>query len=211
LWWETLFQALVAVSGRNVGRGHRLLQDFNLLVSTSRGNERNTCSEMWYLLGEAGDRNPVVERTPVIGLVVARTKIDPVAAVDKLRSLLLERPWEFRYTLKVTPLAGTVSSDPQTIEDYAVKLAESIKREEKYRITVEKRRTSMSGRALIEAVAKRIDRKVDLETPDKVVLIQIIGEVTGVSVIPPDKILSVEREKRFVSQKRTNRRNVASA
>jgi len=177
-----------------------LLKDFNLLVSTSRGNERNTCSEMWYLLGEAGDRTALVERTQVIGLVVARTRIDPVAAIEKLRSLLLERPWEFRYTLKVTPIAGTVPSDPQGIEDFAVKLAESLKEDEKYRITVEKRRTSISGRALIEAIAKRIDREVDLDEPDKIVLIQILGEVTGVSVIPPDKILSVEREKRLASQ-----------
>jgi tRNA acetyltransferase TAN1 len=159
---------------------------------------------MWYLLGEAGDRATVVERTQVIGLVVARTKIDPVTAIDRLRSLLLERPWEFRYTLKVTPIIGTVASDPQRIEDLAVKLAEVLKKDEKYRITVEKRRTSISGRALIEAVANRIDREVDLDEPDKIVLIQILGEVTGVSVIPPDKILSVEREKRLASQERTN-------
>jgi tRNA acetyltransferase TAN1 len=177
-----------------------LLKDFNLLVSTSRGNERNTCSEIWYLLGEACDRTAVVERTQVIGLVVARTRIDPVTAIERLRSLLLERPWEFRYTLKVTPIVGVVPSDPKTIEDYAVKLAESLEKDEKYRVTIEKRRTSISGRPLIEAVAKRIDRKVDLDTPDKIVLIQILGEVTGVSVVPPDKILSVEREKRLVSQ-----------
>ena len=179
-----------------------MLRDFNLLVSTSRGNERNTCSEMWYLLGEAGDRAAAVERTQVIGLVLARTKIDPVTAVERLRSLLLERPWEFRYTLKVTPITGTVASDPQGIEELAVKLAEGLGKDEKYRITVEKRRTSISGRALIEAIANRIDRKVDLDEPDKIVLVQILGEVTGVSVIPPDKILSVEREKRLASQER---------
>jgi tRNA acetyltransferase TAN1 len=95
-----------------------------------------------------------------------------------------------------------VPSDPQGIEDFAVRLAESLKKDETYRITVEKRRTSISGRALIEAIAKRIDRKVDLDEPDKIVLIQILGEVTGASVIPPDKILSVEREKRLASQER---------
>ena len=180
-----------------------MLKDFNLLVSTSRGNERNTCSEMWYLIGEAGDRTAVVERTQMIGLVVARTKIEPVTAIDRLRSLLLERPWEFRYTLKVTPITGTVASDPKEIADFAAKLSETMKKDEKYRITVEKRRTSISGRALIDAVAERIDREVDLDEPDKIVLIQIVGEITGVSVIPPDKILSVEREKRLASQERT--------
>lgn len=179
-----------------------LIENFNLLISTSRGNERNTCSEMWYLLGEAGDRTAIVERTPVIGLVVGRTQINPVAVVERLRSILTERPWEFRYTLKVTPVLSVVSSDPQKIEDLAVKLAESIRKDEKFRITVEKRRTSLSGRALIESIAKRIEREVDLEMPDKILLIQILGEVTGVSVIAPEKILSVEREKRLASQER---------
>jgi len=190
------------VSEGSLVRESRLLADFNLLVSTSRGNERNTCSEMWYLLGEVGDRTAIVERTQIIGLVVARTKIEPVKAVEGLRSLLIERPWEFRYTLKVTPMLGVVPSDPQKIEDFAVHLAESIGKDEKFRITVEKRRTSISGRALIDTIAKRIDRKVDLETPDKVLLIQIIGESTGVSVLAPSGILSVEREKRLASQER---------
>ncbi len=181
-----------------------MLTDFNLLVSTSRGNERNTCSEMWYLLGELGDRSATVERTQIIGLVTARTKIDPVKAVEQLRSLLIERPWEFRYTLKITPVLGVVPSEPQRIEDFAVNLAESIKKDEKFRITVEKRRTSISGRTLIDLIAKRIDRKVNLETPDKILLIQIVGELTGVSVITPDKILSVEREKRLASQEKTS-------
>jgi len=179
-----------------------LLEDFNLLISTSRGNERNTCSEMWYLLGEAGDRSAIVERTPVVGLVVGRTKIDPITAIEKLRCILIERPWEFRYTLKVTPIVGVVPSDPQKIEDLALELAGSIKNDERFRITVEKRRTSISGRALIEAIAKRIDRKVDLDSPDKIVLIQIVGDLTGVSVILPEGILSVEREKRSASQQR---------
>lgn len=177
-----------------------MLTDFNLLVSTSRGNERNTCSEMWYLLGEVGDRSAVVERTDIIGLVTAHTKIDPIAAVDQLRLLLIERPWEFRYTLKITPVLGVVPSELERIEDIAVDLAESIGKDEKFRITVEKRRTSISGRRLIDAVAKRIDRKVDLKAPDKVLLIQIVGELTGVSLLAPDKILSVEREKRLASQ-----------
>jgi tRNA acetyltransferase TAN1 len=75
-----------------------------------------------------------------------------------------------------------------------------MKADEKFRITVEKRKTSISGRSLIEAIANRIDRKVDLDDPDKIVLIQILGELTGVSIVPPGKILSVEREKRLASQ-----------
>jgi len=50
-----------------------LLRDFNLLVTTARGNEENACSEVWYLLGEIGDRAAVVDKTGVMGLIAAKT------------------------------------------------------------------------------------------------------------------------------------------
>ena len=36
-----------------------LLKDFNLLATTSRGNEKQMCSELLYLLKEIGDSAPV--------------------------------------------------------------------------------------------------------------------------------------------------------
>jgi tRNA(Ser,Leu) C12 N-acetylase TAN1 len=37
---------------------------------------------------------------------------------------------------------------------------------------------------------------VDLRDPGKIVLIEIIGKVAGIAVIPPDGILGIEKEKR---------------
>lgn len=173
-----------------------MLNDFNLIISTSRGNERNTCSEMWYLLGEVGDRGATIETTPVIGLVVAKTKLDPIKAIGDLKKLLRERPWEFKYTLKVAPAQRVVEGRLESIEETAVAMAESIGEKDSFRITVEKRHTDLATKAIIEAVAKRIDRKVDLESPDKVLLIEIIGQLAGLALITPDDILSTEREKR---------------
>jgi len=39
-----------------------VLRDFNLLTTTSRGNEDEACSEIWYLLGEIGDTAATVDR-----------------------------------------------------------------------------------------------------------------------------------------------------
>jgi len=63
---------------------------------------------------------------------------------------------------------------------------------------VRKRHTTLSTKEIVETVARNIDRKVDLENPDKMVLIEILGELTGVSVIAPSDVLSVERAKRSV-------------
>jgi tRNA acetyltransferase TAN1 len=173
-----------------------LLSDFNLIISTSRGNERNACSEMWYLLGEVGDRGSAIETTSVIGLVVAKTKLDPIKAIRDLRILLKERPWEFKYTLKLVPVQRVVEAQMREIEEAALNLASRIEEKEKFRITVQKRHTDLKSKEIIDAVAKRIDRPVDLESPDKILLIEIIGELAGLALIGGEDVLSVEREKR---------------
>ena len=173
-----------------------MLNDFNLMISTSRGNERNTCSEMWYLLGEVGDRGSTIETTPVIGLVVAKTKLDPVKAIRDLRALLKERPWEFKYTLKLVPIQKVVEAKLEEIERTALTLAEGISEEEKFRITVEKRRTDLSSKTIIDTIAKRIERTVNLDHPDKILLVEVIGQLVGLALITSDDILSIEREKR---------------
>jgi tRNA acetyltransferase TAN1 len=173
-----------------------LLKDFNLVVSTSRGNERNTCSEMWYLLGEVGDRGSTVEPTPAVGLVVAKTKLEAVKAIHDLRGLLKERPWEFKYTLKLVPVQSVSEAKLETIQSSALSLAEKIGGKETFRITVEKRHTGLSSKTIIDTIAKKIDRKVDLENPDRIIMIDVIGELAGLALIKPSDILSVEREKR---------------
>jgi len=60
---------------------------------------------------------------------------------------------------------------------------------------VEKRFTTTHSKEIIEKVAAIIKRKVDLSNPDKVVLIEVVGAFTGVSVLNPQDIVSVQKEK----------------
>ena len=86
-----------------------MLKDFNLLASTSRGNERPMCNELHFLLKEAlGDADALVSKTGVRGLVVAKTFLDPFAVMEKLRQILVERPYEFRFALKIIPIERIV-------------------------------------------------------------------------------------------------------
>jgi tRNA acetyltransferase TAN1 len=151
---------------------------------------------MWYLLGEIGDRGSTIETTSVIGLVIAKTKLDPVKAIRDLRALLKERPWEFKYTLKLVPVQKVVEAQLQEIEHVALDLAGRIAQKEKFRITIEKRHTDLSSKTIIETVAKGIERTVDLDSPDKILMIEIIGQLAGLALIQPEDVLSVEREKR---------------
>ena len=175
-----------------------MLSEFNLLISTSRGNERNACSEIWYLLRELGDSGPETDRTPAIGLVVAKTGMNPISVVQELSRKLTESPWKFRYILKVSPIEKLVPSNIAEIADCVLTMVDRIEKEESFRVTVRKRHTTLSTKEIVETVARNIDRKVDLENPDKVVLVEVLGEVTGVSVIRPSDMLSVEKAKRSI-------------
>ncbi len=172
------------------------IEDFNLLISTARGNEAEACSEAWFLLGEVGDREALVDRTEVTGLVVAKTKLDPFEAIRGLRNILRERPEEFRYILKVIPIEMVVRTKLERIRDAVRRLAPKISEGETFRVTVEKRHTKLPTMEIIKVAAADIDRKVNLENPDKIVLIEVLGRLTGISIIKPDDILSVVKERR---------------
>lgn len=172
-----------------------VLKNFNLLITTSRGNEEDACSEIWYLLGEIGDSASKVDKTGITGLIAAKTAFVPFEVIEKFRKILKERPYEFRYTLRVIPIEKVVRTDLGEIERTTTKLASKIKENESFRVTVEKRFTDTSTKDIIEAAAVNIERKVDLSNPDKIILIEVVGGLTGISIIRPEQILAVMKEK----------------
>jgi tRNA acetyltransferase TAN1 len=172
-----------------------MLRDFNLLATTSRGNEDEACSELWYLLGQVGDSAPAVDKTGVSGLIAAKTAFNPFEVIVKFREILRERPYEFRYILRVIPIEKVVRTDLGEIKRVARELSKKIGENETFRITVEKRFTETSTRDIIEAAATEIERKVNLNNPDKILLIEVIGGLTGISIIKPEDVLSTMKEK----------------
>jgi len=172
-----------------------VVKDFNLLVTTARGNEEDACSEIWYLLGETGDSAVKVDKTGITGLIAAKTAFNPFEIIEKFRVILKERPDEFRYTLRVIPVEKVVRTDVGEIQRAVTELGSKIKEGETFRVTVEKRFTNASTNDIIAAAAANIERRVDLNRPDKIVLIEVVGGLTGVSVVKPQEILSIMKEK----------------
>lgn len=172
-----------------------MLRDFNLLATTYRGFEKKACFELEYLLEKLGDADAGINRSGIAGLVAAKTVLDPFEVLKELRETLRDRPYEFRYILRLIPIEKVVRTDLNDITDATKELGLRIGENETFRITVEKRFTAMSKLEIIEAVAVSIKRKVDLDKPDKVLLIEVVGGLTGLSLMGSDGILSVLKEK----------------
>jgi tRNA acetyltransferase TAN1 len=172
-----------------------LLTDFNLLATTCRGNEGRARSELRYLLEQIGDPAANISKTGISGLIVAKTALDPFEAIRRLREILKERSYEFRYMLRIIPIEKVLRTNLEQIQNAAAELSPRIGEEETFRVTVEKRFTVTSSRDIIEAAAAVIKRKVNLGKPDKILLIEVLGGFTGVSVAKPNEIISVLKEK----------------
>ena len=165
-------------------------------MSSARGTEGEANHEMRYLLRELGDLSPTTDYAPVSGLTVAKTMLDPVKVISRLRRILKYRPWQFRYILKVKPVQQVVPCEISAIGRAVVDKVRQVAPDETFRVSLEKRRNQVSSKEIVDGVASKIPRKVELRNPDKIVLIEVIGDIAGVSVISPKSILGVEKEKR---------------
>lgn len=173
-----------------------MLRDFNLLASTARGNERATVNELLFLLKDAlGDQEAQASKTGVRGLVTAKTSLDPYLTIQRLRELLNEKPYEFRFSLRIIPIEKVIPTNLDEIKKFALELAQRIGEKESFRVTVEKRCTTLHSNEIISAAASDIQRKADMQNPDKILLIQVLGAFTGMSLVKPTEIISVMKEK----------------
>jgi tRNA acetyltransferase TAN1 len=172
------------------------VNDFNLIISTSRFNEKDAADEMLDLLDVFGDPDAEVEITNVRGIIVGRTALDPVTVAEKLKELVASEPWEIRYILRVLPVEKVVPAELEDIQGAAGEMAARIPPDASFKILVEKRHSELHSREIIDYVAQKVQRKVDLENPGWLVLVEIIGKHAGVSVVTPDKIFSSVVEKR---------------
>jgi tRNA acetyltransferase TAN1 len=172
-----------------------MLKEFNLLASTSRGYETHARSELRFLFEKIGDTSPVIQRTGISGLVAVKTSMDAIEAINQFRAILRQSPYQFRFTLRIIPIQKVVRTDLALIQQTVAELSSKIAKNETFRVTVEKRFTEIHTQDIIEKVAANVKRKVNLTQPDKIILIEVVGGLTGVSIVKPEDVLSVLKEK----------------
>jgi tRNA acetyltransferase TAN1 len=171
----------------------------NLIITCPRHFEEEASEEVKRILIELGDQEPKIIISSMPGILTGITSLNPIEAIEKIREKILDEPWSIRYCLRIIPIQGVCKTNIKEIEDEILKKIGVIKSEDSYRITIEKRNSKVSSDEIISKIAKNIPNKVSLDSPDWVILIEIIGDEAGVSVIRNNNILSVEKTKRSLS------------
>ena len=172
----------------------------NMIITCARHLEPETEEELCGILEEFGDSDVKVTITEMSGILTAETKLDPIEVVRKIKEMVLDEPWSVRYCLRIIPIQKVIETKIEEIEKTVSEMSEEIIEGETYRISIEKRNSNLSSQEIIKKVATKIKNKVSLEFSDKVVLIEILGNKTGVSILKKSDVLSIEKTKRSISE-----------
>ena len=168
----------------------------NLLVTCARNLETETKNEIGKILDEIGDQESEVLNVGMRGILMVNTSIEPSKIIDWVNDKVVEEPWLIRYCLRMIPIQSVTETDMSKITNDVIKLKDVIQQNDSYRITIEKRNTDMSSTEIITEIAKIFPNKVSLNQPDWIVLIEILGNKTGISILKENEIFSLDKAKR---------------
>lgn len=170
----------------------------SLIVATKALREESSIQELVEILGS------VYVMSKQRSLLIVRTRIDPYQAISMLRESL-----DPSYTniLKVIPVDEISPPYLDQVAEKAWEIAKrKIREDESFRVTLQGRLYKLledgSLRACktidsIKKIAENIDRRVDLENPDKIVYVRVVrirGEnYATITVCTPRDILSTQK------------------
>jgi len=169
----------------------------NLIITCARNLESETKNEIRKILGELGDQEPEILNVGMRGILMVNTIIEPSKIIDWVKNKIIEEPWLIRYCLRIIPIQRITDTEIDKIKQNVIKLKDTIQKNDSYRITIEKRNTSISSNEIITEVAEIFPNKVSLNQPDWIILIEIIGNETGISILKNNEMFSLDKAKRM--------------
>ena len=169
----------------------------NLLVTCARNLETETKNEIEKILGEIGDQEPEILNVGMRGILMVNTNIESSKIITWVKDKVVEEPWFIRYCLRMIPIQTITETEMSKITENVTELKNVIKQNDSYRITIEKRNTDISSTEIITEIAKIFPNEVSLNQPDWVILIEILGDKTGISILKDSEMFSLDKAKRM--------------
>ena len=168
----------------------------NLVITCPRNLESETEIEIRKILNEYGDQESEIYRSHMRGILFVNTNTEASKIIDWVKRKIIDEPWFIRYCLRIIPIQLESDTDVEKIKQNIQKLQNIVQKNDSYRITIEKRNSDISSKEIITEVANVFSNKVSLDEPDWIILIEIFGNKTGISILKDTGIFSLEKSKR---------------
>ncbi len=169
------------------------MKDFNLIVTTQRGNERACIREFINMVNAVQGPEVGLRRTRFPGLLLGRLEGDPVALCRRLSALAEEDPWGIRFVQRAIPIQLNVDADVLAIKEAVGTAAKGIPEGASFKIEVTKRGSDLSSSEIIKESASMVQRRVNLERPAYTVRVEVVEDRAGVSLLTESDMLAVTK------------------
>ena len=108
-----------------------------------------------------------------------------VKSLSKLKS----KKGMFEHTFYWVPIDKWITTNVKAMQKEIKKLQKGIKKTDKWKMDLHKRHFDMASGELIMTLTEVVDKpKVDLENPQKIIEVQIIGKKTGLALLNKDEL-----------------------
>lgn len=169
------------------------MQDYNVLVTFHHNEKMRAQEEVAERVQQADLILEDMMESSVAGLLLLRIKGDGKEAVRRLRTFAMRFPEVFLHTHRWIPIEEWVSSEPEAMINAAKTFGARIADGDRWRIDVEKRHyRGGSSQDIVRMLAEHIRTGiVDLDGAEVVLMVQIIEEYAGFSLVHEDEILDI--------------------
>lgn len=170
------------------------MAEVNLLVTFDPVHTESAKSEIDNLLKEIKEKAKVVKAEEGLAEISAG---DAKALIKKIVALAKKNIDKFNYTFNWWPIDKWCKVEVKEMQKVIGDLQKNIKATEKWKLELAKRKTEKDyGKDIIIKLTEVVDKpKVDLNNPDKVIKVEIIGDKAAVSVFAKDESLNVAKLK----------------
>ena len=167
----------------------------NLILTSQKGSEAKASAEFKEIALQRGHRKLRIEKSAFDGVLEIEIE-NPRDFIVFMRDYVRSEPFRVHFIQRMIPVDTVVDTTLEQIKEAATQLLPQILPGETFRIDITERDSPTSRKELIDTIADVVDHKVNLNSPDKVVNVEVLGEYTAISVVRPDEILSIIKLKR---------------
>ena len=168
----------------------------DLLVSYSWGCFARARAEIRQILKQLGDPGPLVERTAVAGIALVRTCLDNRSVIRHCKELW-QTPGshQLEFAIKWVPVDYWCRTDLDAIKQVIdTQLKGRINPDQTWGMAVKRRRYQEHHTIdIVRHLARDVDRVVNLNEPDWIIWVDILGRDTAIALIKRDEVFSINK------------------
>ena len=151
------------------------MYSYNLLVSYRFNEFQQARDEVIRLLAEMGDKDPVVQKTEVKGIIGVRTFIPSREVISRVRQFHQDAK-KVQHAVKWVPVDIWCNSELENMVETVRTVKDQIDENETWAMDLEKRKyPAHHVYQIVTRLAEPFTQKVDLKKPDKYLRVDIIG------------------------------------